>query len=83
MPDAEGLSDQERAPGLPLHPHHQPLERLSPYYVEYATMRNFLRAHKDIRPSLFPENIESILRDRRFENIVAAKTGITTATLDA
>ncbi len=57
-------------------------DRLGPYFSEFATMRNMTVALKDIRPSLFPEDIETMLRDRKFENIVVSKTGITTTLIE-
>jgi len=59
------------------------MDRVAPYFVEFATMRNFYIPLSEIRPSLFPEEFEIMLRDRKFENIVASKTRITTSTLNA
>ena len=48
-------------------------DRLSPYYDEFATIRNFSPVLADIRPSAFPEDVETMLRDRKFENIRLAR----------
>jgi len=59
------------------------IERLRPYFAEFTTMRNFSTRLSEIRPSLFPEDLETVLRDRKFENIVASKTASTISTLYA
>jgi len=56
-------------------------ELVRPYLVESTTIRDVRGALLGIRQSLFPDDLEIMLRDRKFENILASKISSTASVL--
>jgi len=58
------------------------LERLNPYLIESTTIQDFSTTLTGIREGRFPADLEIMLRDRKFANILTAKIGRIASTLN-
>ena len=58
------------------------LERVNPYLIESTTIQDFSTTLTGIREGRFPADLEIMLRDRKFANILTAKIGRIASTLN-
>ena len=58
------------------------LERVHPYLVESTTIQDFSTTLTGVRKGRFPADLEIMLRDRKFGNILTAKIGRIASTLN-